>query len=537
MKYLSKKKLLTGAVVLGTLLLSACGKKNNIEKEHIEKCSAVINLIDCSVGTQKLFSLNDVLPITVGEAEKNRITSVLARANFVEYDIHLMAVGDDLMHEGVINSGLMSDGTYNYEALFAGIQPYLDFADIKVINQETIMAGNDNGFSGYPTFNSPVEMADSIANVGFNVVTHATNHTDDMGIAGINYCKNYWDQNHPDVMVIGMYGEEGKNDDIPLLEIEGVTFAMLNYTYGCNWATAQPNLEDHVELLTSFDPSDRYIDFESLNPDVLDDIQRAEQIADVVVVFPHWGIEYQTVENSYQDRVAAEMIDAGADIIIGTHPHVCQPVEWITTENGNTGLCYFSLGNFFSSQYDAPTFIEGMAWVTFHVTSTSVEIVPEETGVLPMVLHYVSPGNKITQTYAIEDYSEELALEHACTVRSGVTLHLSYLESKSQEIFGDYILSVDTIMNGQNNTFNAVGGTTYYESTGLTSLTGSTVTQPSEPSGTAEPAEPSEPSEPSESSEPSETTVPTETPEPEGDRPRFDEEGTPIIYLDEIFGE
>ena len=530
-----KKKICTAIIVMLSVCLCACQKGTKEEKRLATQAALRVTQFDWGYVSRPLFVItgDGKNPITVTVYAKAMVKAAMDRKNFIEYDIHLMAVGDDLMHEGVINSGLQADNTYNYESLFAGIQPYLDFADIKVINQETIMAGNEKGFSGYPTFNSPTEMADSIANVGFNVVTHATNHTDDKGIDGINYCKNYWDENHPDIMVVGMYGEEGKNDDIPIMEIDGVTFAMLNYTYGCNWASLQPNLEDHVELLTTYNPSDRMIDFNALNPDVLDDIERAEQMADFVVVFPHWGIEYQTVENAYQDSVAAQMIDAGADIIIGTHPHVCQPVKWITTDNGNTGLCYFSLGNFLSSQYDAPTFIEGMAWVTIHVTSTGAEIVPDETGVLPMVLHYVSPGNKIIQTYAIEDYTEELALNHACVARSGVTLHLSYLQDKSQEIFGDMILSVDTIMNGANNTFSAVGATQIYN--------------PSNSSGNAVSVNPTEQvtdvddnvnqddGNDGKITESDDADAAVSQPVDTSSRPRYNEDGVEILYLDEYY--
>ena len=98
---------------------------------------------------------------------------------FPEHDITLMAVGDNLMHLGIVASGKQEDGTYDFSMLFQGISPFLNAADIRIINQETVMGGNSRGFSGFPYFNSPTEVGDAIADAGFNVVLHASNHTAD----------------------------------------------------------------------------------------------------------------------------------------------------------------------------------------------------------------------------------------------------------------------------------------------------------------------------------------------------------------------
>lgn len=107
-------------------------------------------------------------------------------------EIQLMMVGDNLMHMGIIRTGEQDDGSYNYDILFDGIQPFLEEAEIKMINQETILGGNEKGFSGYPYFNSPTEVGDAIADAGFNVVLHASNHAADKGIDGLKSCLEYW---------------------------------------------------------------------------------------------------------------------------------------------------------------------------------------------------------------------------------------------------------------------------------------------------------------------------------------------------------
>ncbi|MCM1025166.1 MAG: CapA family protein [Roseburia sp.] len=364
---------------------------------------------------------------------------------FDEYDIHLMAVGDNLMHMGIVNTGRMEDGSYDYSFLFRDIEAYLQAADIKVINQETILGGNDLGFSGYPRFNSPEEVGDAIADAGFNVVLHATNHAADQRLEGILNCVSFWETNHPDILMTGISGDE-PSDDIPLLQIKDVTFAILNYTYGPNAETLSRSLHGHLNMLCAYDESSGRIDFTSLNPRVTEDIQKARELADIVVVFPHWGTEYQTKPSSWQRAFAEQMTEAGADLIIGTHPHVPQPVEWITSENGNASLCYYSLGNYVSTQKKAICMLEEMAWVTFHVTEEGVTLSPDDTGLLPLVCQYKSGPMRLKNIYLLEDYTEELAAVHGIRGYGGVSLKLEDLQRWSQEIFGDWILKGSDIL-------------------------------------------------------------------------------------------
>lgn len=366
---------------------------------------------------------------------------------FQEYDITLMALGDNLMHMGIVNTGKQSDGTYDYSFLFQEITDYLEAADLKVINQETIFGGNELGFSGYPYFNSPTQVGDAIAAAGFNIVLQATNHAADQGINGIYHCVDFW-KKYPQILQTGINSEssEEEQSSIPLVTIKDVTFAILNYTYGPNMETLPSSLRGHLNMLCAYNESSGAIDFTSLNPQVAEDIRQARQLADIVIVFPHWGTEYQDRPSSYQKAFAQEMTEAGADLIIGTHPHVPQPVEWITAENGNRALCYYSLGNYVSTQKQALCMLEEMAWVTFHVTEDTVSIKDEDTGVLPLVCHYKSGPLRLEGIYPLEEYTEELAGSHGIRSYGGVALYLSDLQAWSQDIFGEWILSSEDIL-------------------------------------------------------------------------------------------
>ena len=428
----------------------------------MKKRKALVGGLFCMVGigicvlfSQGIPTVNADTPVITPEVTETAVSPTVvsvepvfqpepATPAFEEYDVSLMAVGDNLMHMGIVNTGKQSDGTYNYDFLFRPLSEFLALADVKVINQETILGGNSLGFSGYPRFNSPTQVGDAIANAGFNVVLHATNHAADQNKAGIVNCLEYWKQ-HPEVTVAGIHEE---NDfSIPVITVKDVTFAILNYTYGPNAGTIPKSYRNNLNLLCAYNESNGQIDFTTLNPRVIEDIQSMDKEVDYVVVFPHWGTEYQSVPSSYQEEFAREMTEAGADIIIGAHPHMPQPVEWIEAENGNKSLCYYSLGNYVSTQKKGLCMLEEMAWVSIHVTENGSFINPPKTGVIPMVCHYTSGPVRLEQVYLLEDYSDEKAKTHGIRNYGGVILKYDDLVNWSREIFGDWILKKTDIFN------------------------------------------------------------------------------------------
>lgn len=365
---------------------------------------------------------------------------------FQEYDITLLALGDNLIHMGIVYTGKQDDGTYDYSCLFRGMEELLSAADISVINQETILGGSEKGFSGFPAFNSPTQVGDAIADAGFDVVLHATNHAADQGLDGMLSCISFWENAHPDVLMCGIRAEKDSSP-ISFLEVGELRFAILNYTYGPNMETLPSSIRGHLNMLCAYNEANGRIDFTTLNSQVTEDIKTASAQADVVIVFPHWGTEYQQTPSSYQKQFAVEMTEAGADLIIGTHPHVPQPVEWVTAENGNRALCYYSLGNYVSTQKNALSMLEELAWVTFRVKEDGIRIEEDATGVVPLVCHYKSNPVRLQQVYLLEDYTEELAAVHGIRQYGGVTLRLDELEGWAQDIFGSWILEKTDILN------------------------------------------------------------------------------------------
>ncbi|MCM1569056.1 MAG: CapA family protein [Roseburia sp.] len=362
--------------------------------------------------------------------------------------VTLMAVGDNLMHMGVIYSGYQEDNSLDYRFLYENISPFLERADIRIINQETILGGNQLGFSGYPHFNSPTEVGDSIAAAGFNVVLHASNHAADQQISGLMNCVDFWKQ-HPEVLMVGIHDtdtrEVAPEERIPLLTVDDYTFAVLNYTYGPNMEVLPSSFQGHLDMLCDWNENNGTIDFTTLHPQVLEDIAVADRLADAVIVCPHWGTEYATVPSRYQEEFARQMTAAGADLIIGTHPHVVQPVEWITAENGNTALCFYSLGNYVSTQKEPLCMLEAMAWVTFQSTETGLAIDAEKSGAIPLVCQYTSNPVRVENIYFLEEYTKEQSAAHGIRNYGGTALEWEDLKKWENEILGDSVLPIDQI--------------------------------------------------------------------------------------------
>ena len=153
-----------------------------------------------------------------------------------------------------------------------------------------------------------------------------------------------------------------------------------------------------------------------------------------------------TKPSSYQEKFARQMTEAGADIIIGTHPHVVQPVEWVESENGNKSLCYYSLGNYVSTQKQALCMLEAMAWVTIHVDENGPAIDVENTGVLPLVCHYNAMPVRLERVYLLEEYTEEQAASHGIKAYGGVNLYLQDLQDWSEEVFGENVLGREQVL-------------------------------------------------------------------------------------------
>lgn len=342
--------------------------------------------------------------------------------------IKFLAVGDNLIHDGLyLQAKSMAGGDgYDFSYSYQFVADRIAGADIASINQETVIY-SEAPPSPYPFFNSPKEVGEEMVKIGFNVINLANNHIYDKGEKGLLSCLNFW--NSQPIKYTGAYLNQEDFDEVRVVEKNGITFGFVGLTELTNGLSLSP--ESDTILLRLKD--------EEL---IKQKIEKTKAVSDLVVVNAHWGIEYTHEPNYIQKDMAQKMVEWGADIIIGHHPHVIQPIEYIERTDGSRGIVVYSLGNFISMQQYGPRMLGGMV---------EIEITKDENGeatfeaplFTPLITHYYS-GYKNGAVYLREDYTEELAQSHGC-ISSSPEFGLDYIDNTVKKVIGSEFLSEDYI--------------------------------------------------------------------------------------------
>lgn len=346
----------------------------------------------------------------------------------VDSNIHVVAVGDNLVQQCVYQSAQShsSDGVgYNFDYCYENIKPLIN-GDLNIINQETLICGEGYEVSGSNfNFNSPEALGDAVINAGFNVITMCNNHLLDKGESGLNACMNYWDkkmQEHPEILACGVYRDYVDTQNIRTKECNGKTVAFLSYTENTNGYSLPANSE--LEIL-----------YTSEEDVIQKQIAMAKEVADVVVVTAHWGAEDTFEVTDGVRALAQKMVDWGADVIVGTHPHVAHTMEYLTRPDGTQGFVFYSLGNFISAQTDNMNLVGELA--NFDIVVTSAGVTIENVQVSPVITHYEDGKLSNLRLYPYNMYTEELAAQHGlpyCTSSTGPSYQVWSME-KIREMF------------------------------------------------------------------------------------------------------
>lgn len=244
----------------------------------------------------------------------------------INQQFSMVTTGDALLHSSIYLQYETSDG-YDFSNVFNMINSYINQFDIRYVNQETVFASGS--YSGYPLFNTPSAWGDAMIDSGFNLFSLATNHSFDQYTSGAIENINYW-QNKTGIGYAGMnLSNEDKNYFID--EINGITYGFLSYTEHTNGITVPDSVSYLVDIYNT--------------KKAASDIEELRDLVDVIIVAMHWGDEYTSEPNNNQLTMANELADMNVDIIIGSHPHWTQPIDYI-----NDTLVIYSLGNFLSNQ-------------------------------------------------------------------------------------------------------------------------------------------------------------------------------------------
>ena len=319
--------------------------------------------------------------------------------------VNMLAVGDNLVQTYVYLAAQAqsADGvSYNFAPLYENIKPIVQAADVAVINQETLICGGDYEVSGSNfNFNSPVELGDAMVDVGFDIFTIANNHMLDKTIYGLESSLDYWDgmmQKYP-ILAVGAYRNEEDQNRIRVQEVNGMKIAYLAYTEHLNGYSI---------------PADSPIRIGDTEDEALIErqIKEAKEIADAVVVAAHWGTEDTHIVRDDVKELAQKMINWGADVILGSHPHTAQTMEYLEREDGTMGFVYYSLGNFISAQTDNFNMIGEMGTFDLVKDGATGKVSVLNVGCIPVITHYDNGNFANLRLYPYNMYTPELAASH-----------------------------------------------------------------------------------------------------------------------------
>lgn len=308
----------------------------------------------------------------------------------------MSVIGDIMCHNSQYKDAYVSaTSTYDFSYVFKDIKDYISNADIAVGNLETTFAGKNRGYSNYPQFNTPEQLAYNLKDFGIDVLSTANNHSMDTYFSGIVSTLNYLDD--AGISHVGTNATAEDQNKILIKDVNGVKIAFLAFTYGTNGITVPKDKSFAVNLI-----DDQFI---------LDQLTLAKaENPDLICVNMHWGVEYATKQNREQERLADLLFNYGVDIIFGSHPHVLQPMEkrTITLEDGSTKDCFviYSLGNFMSGQTIKNTRSSIILNLSLTKNSETEKTTIDSVSYVPIYM-YRAPAGK-PQRYKVIDIEKTL---------------------------------------------------------------------------------------------------------------------------------
>ncbi len=321
-----------------------------------------------------------------------------------EASVHFLAVGDNLVQKRVYQSAQAhaADGEeYNFNYCYRSVADKVAAADIAYINQETIMANDEYEISGSNfNFNSPTAVGDELVDLGFDVICMANNHALDKGTGGLSATLDYWDgklSEADSLRVIGCYRDYQDMCDYRISEVNGMTIGYLAYTEHINGYSLPSDSEMEIPLTSQTDL-------------IEEQIKELDGMVDAVIVSAHWGLEDTHTVSDAVKELAADMIEWGADVIIGTHSHTLQTMEYVTRSDGTQGFVFYSLGNFISAQTDSFNMVGGMA--EFDLKRADGAVTVENVTVTPVITHYDDGSLSNLRVYPYYQYTDDLVAGH-----------------------------------------------------------------------------------------------------------------------------
>jgi poly-gamma-glutamate synthesis protein (capsule biosynthesis protein) len=336
-------------------------------------------------------------------------------------------VGDNLLHDTLFYYHELDYHDRDFTCIYQNTASYSQTADLAYINFETVCAGDAYGLSGYPMFNGPLEFIDALAAEGFDWFSTSSNHSMDTGMAGLQTELNYIHTNYPDIATTGSFASEEEANTPEVLTVNGIRVGLVGFTYGLN-GLSKPEGADW--LIDVYKKDDGSIDYDLMQRK----IDAVKAVSDVQICAMHWGIEYQNEVSAEQAEIAQWLNQQGIEVIIGTHPHVIEPAEFITTPEQTT-LVYYSLGNFVSAQDEPERMVGGMASFQLDYNFDTGETTFENVQFTPTVT-WISTDLHNYRTNTIHEYNDEMAATHSLTSQ-GMDMTKAWVQSYVRSVMGE----------------------------------------------------------------------------------------------------
>lgn len=330
-------------------------------------------------------------------SETPKEESSMPEEQLPSYTCSLLCVGDNLIHDNIYKEALKLGGgeKYDFTKAYEHITKYVKDTDVAIMNQETLVT-DEYGPSSYPTFASPTAVGDKAIDMGFNVFSMCNNHVLDMGADGLISSLDYWDAK--DIIHYGAYRDKNDADNIRTMEVNGIRFAFLGYMEHTNGIYLNGDVGEVI-----------YLKDENR---IKSQIEKADEMADVVVVSCHYGTEIMNELNQQQIDLTPKLVEWGADLIIGTQAHALSTCEYIDKPDGTKAFVYYGLGNFFSTMYNPKSLVGIMGKLDVVKDADNGNISFENVKAIPVISHFEADyydGDWYNcAVYPYSEYTDEL---------------------------------------------------------------------------------------------------------------------------------
>lgn len=281
--------------------------------------------------------------------------------------VRFIATGDMIPHDAINKEAKQQNGTYEYSPMYGDMKKLFDNSDVRFCNQAVLGGGTEFGITGYPKFNSPTEFSRDMAELGCNVVNTGSNHVNDFGQNVITASVEAWNGLPGVYAVAGANAKPADKQKVHYFDNNGIKFAFVSYTTYTN----EPSPNGYSVTMYSDELASKQL-------------AEARAKADIVIASLRWGTEYSPDVNAQQKTLASKLANDGADVILGHGPHVLQPVEKITLDDGRQAIVWYSLGNFLNAQLDPPSLFNGIAVMDINLSTKKIET----SQYLPVYMHY-----------------------------------------------------------------------------------------------------------------------------------------------------